>query len=160
MKVSIILPVYNVANFLPSCLDSVCSQTHGDLEIILVDDGSKDNSGSIADDYALKDKRIKVIHKKNDGVSVARNVGIECSTGEYVCFCDSDDLLMPDYVEYLLKMAVENNAQIAVTNRFHYTYYGENFKSDPADTPYVIKELMQQKNALLSFCNRMLQQNL
>lgn len=137
-KVSIILPVYNVEKYLAACLDSVLAQTHKNLEIILVNDGSLDSSLDIANTYAKKDNRIKVIHKDNEGVSVARNVGIDNATGEYVCFCDSDDLLMPDYVEYLLNMARETNADISVSNRFHYNYFSNSFVSDPTDSPYVM----------------------
>lgn len=138
MKVSIILPIYNVEKYLSACLDSVCNQTHKDLEIILVNDGSTDTSGYIADQYSQRDSRIKVLHKKNEGVSVARNVGIDNATGEYVCFCDSDDLLMPDYVEYLLGMVNSTKADIAVTNRFHYNYSGSSFYPDKEDSPYVL----------------------
>lgn len=114
-KVSIIAPVYNVEKYISICLDSLLEQTHQNIEIILVDDGSQDNSGGIADKYAEIDKRIKVIHKENEGVSVARNVGIENSTGDYICFVDSDDYVMPDYVEYLLKLI--NDADVALTTR-------------------------------------------
>ena len=138
MKVSIILPIYNVEKYLSACLDSVCNQTHKDLEIILVNDGSPDTSGYIADQYSQRDSRIKVLHKKNEGVSVARNLGIDNATGEYVCFCDSDDLLMPDYVEYLLGMVNSTKADIAVTNRFHYNYSGSSFYPDKEDSPYVL----------------------
>ena len=138
IKVSIILPIYNVENYLATCLNSVIAQTHKNLEIILVDDGTKDSSGEIADLYARKDNRIKVIHKQNEGVSVARNVGIDNASGEYICFCDSDDIIMHDYVEYLLKMAVKTKADIAVTNRYHYNYSGTKFIEDPNDDPNVL----------------------
>ena len=83
-KVSVIIPVYNVEKYLKECIQSVLRQTYKNLEIILVDDGSKDNSGKICDEYAKKDERIKVIHKKNGGLSDARNVGIDICTGEYI----------------------------------------------------------------------------
>ena len=92
-KVSVIIPVYNVEKYLVECLNSVTNQTLKDIEIICVNDGSTDNSADILDNYAQKDSRIIVIHKENEGVSVARNLGIDKSTGEYLMFVDSDDIL-------------------------------------------------------------------
>lgn len=123
IKVSIIVPIYNVEKYLEKCIESILNQTHTNLEILLVNDGSTDNSGLIADSYAKKDGRIIVIHKKNEKVSMARNVGIDNSTGDYVCFADADDYLMPDYVEYLLDLAVENNADVALTKKMFTTFY-------------------------------------
>lgn len=96
--ISIIVPVYNVKKYLPQCIDSVINQTYTDWELILINDGSKDNSGIICDEYASKDERIKVIHKNNEGVSIARNSGIELAKGEYICFIDSDDWIEPTYL--------------------------------------------------------------
>ena len=104
--ISIIVPVYNVELYLSQCLDSVINQTEADLEIIAVDDGSTDRSGEIADAYAEKDWRITVIHKKNGGLSSARNTGIGLATGEYLLFLDSDDWLDLDTVN-TLKSVVE-----------------------------------------------------
>ena len=95
--ISVIIPIYNVEQFLSDCLDTVLWQTYKNLEIILVDDGSQDNSGQICDDFASRDNRIKVIHKKNGGVSSARNTGIDISTGEYIAFIDPDDCITKDY---------------------------------------------------------------
>ena len=89
--VSGIVPVYKAENFLPKCIDSILNQTYKDFELILVNDGSPDKSGKICDKYSEKDNRIIVIHKKNGGVSSARNIGIENATGKYICFVDSDD---------------------------------------------------------------------
>lgn len=86
IKVSIIIPIYNVEKYVTKCIQSACDQTYYNIEIILVDDESKDNSGKIADSFSRKDGRIKVIHKKNGGVSSARNNGIDASTGDYICF--------------------------------------------------------------------------
>lgn len=94
--ISIVVPVYNVEKFLRSCLDSILFQTYTNWEAILVDDGSNDNSGCICDEYAQKDRRIRVIYKKNGGVSSARNVGIENARGDWFLFCDSDDILYED----------------------------------------------------------------
>lgn len=114
IKVSIILPIYNVDRFFDDCMQSIISQTYKNIEIILVDDGSTDDSGKIADKYAEKDKRIVVIHKHNEGVSTARNTGIQHATGEYICFSDPDDILKPDYIEYLLHLCLNNNTDIGI----------------------------------------------
>lgn len=103
--VSVIVPVYNVAPYLERCLDSVVNQTYGDIEIILVDDGSTDGSTEICDKYAAQDNRIRVIHKANGGVSSARNVGLGCIKGDYVIFVDSDDVIELDMIETLINHA-------------------------------------------------------
>ena len=107
-KVSIIVPIYNTAKYLPKCLDSIVNQTYQNLEIILVDDGSTDDSKKIADHYAKKDKRIKVIHQKNQGQSTARNVGLSKATGDYISFIDSDDEIEASFVEKLLELYTKN----------------------------------------------------
>lgn len=112
-KVSIIIPVYNIEQFLPRCLDSVISQTYTNLEIILVDDGSTDSSGRICDEYAEKDKRIVVVHKANAGVSAARNSGMDIVTGDYIGFVDGDDLVEPQMYEILVRNAVNAEADIS-----------------------------------------------
>lgn len=98
--------------YLPNCIESIISQTYSDWELILVDDGSPDRSGEIADMYAERDSRIKVIHQKNAGVAAARNSGVDIATGEYISFLDGDDFLSPDYITDLLKIAKDNNADI------------------------------------------------
>lgn len=98
-KISVIVPVYKVEQYIGRCIESILAQTFRDFELILVDDGSPDNSGTICDEYADKDNRIKVIHKKNGGVSSARNAGIEVATGEWLCFVDSDDVIDETYLE-------------------------------------------------------------
>ncbi len=109
-KISVIVPIYNVERLLCRCIESIRKQTYKNLEIILVDDGSPDNSGDICEDYADKDRRIKVIHKCNGGLSDARNIGIEF--GEYICFVDSDDWLDLDMLELLHKVCVDRKADI------------------------------------------------
>lgn len=101
--VSIIIPVYNVESYLKETLSSVCKQTYLHLEILCIDDGSTDLSGKICDEFAMKDHRIKVIHKPNGGVSSARNVGLEMATGEYISFVDSDDIIEKEMIEVLLQ---------------------------------------------------------
>lgn len=113
MKISVIIPVYNCEEYLPACLDSIVCQTHTDLEIILVNDGSRDNSPAICDAYAQKDARIRVIHQKNQGVSAARNTGLDAATGNWIGFVDSDDTIEPDIYETLLNLALKHDADIA-----------------------------------------------
>lgn len=112
--ISIIVPVYNVSEYLCECIDSILSQTYQNLEIIIVDDGSTDDSPELCDSYALRDNRIKVIHQKNKGLSAARNKGYEVSNGKYIAFVDSDDAISDLYIESLYRLITENNAQIAV----------------------------------------------
>ena len=113
-KISIIVPFYNVEKYAPKCIESIINQTYTNLEIILVDDGSPDTCGKICDDYALKDGRIKVIHKKNAGLSDARNVGIKEATGKYIGFVDGDDYIEKDMYKYLYNLIKENNADISI----------------------------------------------
>lgn len=100
--ISIIVPIYNVATYLPACIESMLQQTVKDLQIILVDDGSTDRSGTICDEYAAKDTRVEVIHKRNGGVSAARNTGLQKAKGEYITFVDGDDYIHPQALEVLL----------------------------------------------------------
>lgn len=97
-KVSVIVPVYNAEKYLIQCIDSILAQTFTDFELILVNDGSKDSSGKICDEYARKDNRIIVIHKENGGVSSARNIGIDITQGDWIVFVDSDDYISADYI--------------------------------------------------------------
>ncbi len=108
-KISVIIPVYNVEKFLPQCLSSITNQTYKNLEIIIIDDGSPDNSESIYKKYAATDKRIKIIRQENSGISVARNIGLKNATGEYVHFIDSDDYIDLDY--YAKMIAAAQNTQ-------------------------------------------------
>ncbi|MGM9563713.1 MAG: glycosyltransferase family 2 protein [Faecousia sp.] len=108
--VSVIIPVYNTERYLRGCLDSVCAQTYRELEILLVDDGSPDDSGAICDEYAARDARIRVLHQKNSGVCAARNAGLQMATGNYVCFVDSDDRLAENAVADLVSAALRSGA--------------------------------------------------
>lgn len=112
--ISVIVPVYNVEEYLPKCLDSIINQTYKNIEIIIVNDGSTDKSGIICDEYANKDIRIKVIHKENGGLSDARNRGIDIANGDYIGFVDSDDYIAEDMYEYLYDFAVENDLDVAM----------------------------------------------
>lgn len=112
--ISIIVPVYNIEAYLPRCLDSVLAQTYAALEIILVDDGSTDSSGKICDHYAEKDDRIKVIHKRNGGLSDARNAGMDAASGKYIGFVDGDDWIDEDMYRAMYAACEEEKAQVAV----------------------------------------------
>ena len=110
--ISVIIPVYNVEEYLRECVDSVLNQTYGNFEIILVDDGSTDSSGEICDEYVEKDERISVIHQKNSGLSRARNTGFDASEGKYIYFLDSDDYIAENTFESLLGIAEKDNSDI------------------------------------------------
>lgn len=111
--ISVIVPVYNVEKYLPKCLDSIVNQTYRNLEIILVDDGSPDNCGTICDEYAKRDNRIRVIHKENGGASSTRNAGLDVALGEYIGFVDSDDMIHPEMYELLLNALRGSEKKIA-----------------------------------------------
>ena len=112
--ISVIIPVYNVEKYLNKCLESVIAQTETRLEIIIVDDGSTDRSGKICDDFISRDKRIRVFHKENEGVSCARNFGIDHASGRYLGFVDSDDYIAPDMYETLLEILERYSAQMSM----------------------------------------------
>ena len=111
--ISVIVPIYNVEEYLNRCVESLVNQTYKNLEIILVDDGSPDNCPQMCDDWAKKDSRIKVVHKKNGGLSDARNAGLRIATGEYIAFVDSDDWIERCYIEALYRAAADNDAELS-----------------------------------------------
>lgn len=115
-KVSIVVPVFNVCDYLPKCVDSLLGQSYKNIEVVLVDDGSFDGSELLCDGYVAADKRVKVIHKENGGLSSARNAGIREVTSEWITFVDSDDYVEQDYVEVLLSLARSHDADISVTS--------------------------------------------
>ncbi|MCQ2577006.1 MAG: glycosyltransferase [Treponema sp.] len=112
--ISCIVPVYKVEQLLPQCIDSILAQSFTDFELILVDDGSPDNSGKICDEYAQKDSRIVVIHKENGGVSSARNAGLDKAKGEWICFVDSDDWIEKTFFENMYKTACVNSSELVI----------------------------------------------
>ncbi|MFP9112556.1 glycosyltransferase family 2 protein [Flavobacterium sp. RHBU_3] len=134
--VSIIVPVYNVEEYVEKCIQSVIGQTFADIEIILVNDGSLDGSGKICDEYAKKDTRVVCIHKPNGGLSDARNVGLSHATAPYVSFVDSDDWIEPDFIECLYNGCVNNDVMISCCGRF-YAY------PDYAFTKYTLKDTVK-----------------
>lgn len=129
-KISIIVPVYNAEKYLEECLDSLIEQTYKNIEIILIDDGSTDKSACICDEYAEKDKRVKILHQKNSGVSVARNKGLDKHTGDYVMFVDSDDWIEPNTCEILINKITAEKKDLLI-----YNYYLErkNFSEKNSD---------------------------
>ena len=139
-KISIIIPVYNIEAYLPRCLDSILSQTFSDFEVIIVDDGSKDSSGIIADTYKQKDNRIKVIHKANGGVSTARFEGIKAAKGEFIGFVDGDDIIEPDMYSVLIDNAEKYNADIS------HCGYKMVFPDGRVDYYYNTNRLIEQDN--------------
>ena len=120
-KISIIIPVYNVENYIRRCLDSVINQTLKDIEIIIVNDGTKDNSLEICNEYADLDSRIKIFSKKNEGLGLTRNYGIDRANGKYVAFLDSDDFVDFDFYEKLLENAEKNSTDACFANIKLYT---------------------------------------
>ena len=145
-KVSIIVPVYNVEKYIEKCLKSLISQSDKNIEIILIDDGSKDNSGKICDTYKRKDSRIKVIHKENAGVSEARNLGIQKATGRYLCFVDADDFVMNDYIEYMHQLIVKESSDIAVCTKMF-----SNFNEEQSSDEMI--EVLDGENAIIRILN-------
>ena len=120
--ISVIVPVYNAELYLESLLQSILRQTFEQFELLLIDDGSTDRSGSICDEYKLTDNRIKVIHKRNEGQGNARNLGLDLAQGEWIFFADDDDIVEKDALEELLRIANEENSDLVVAG-----YYGYNF---------------------------------
>lgn len=112
--VSVIIPIFNTGGYLRECISSVCCQTYPDLQIIMVDDGSQPETAAICDELAIGDSRIEVVHKINEGVSIARNTGLALAKGEIICFVDSDDTISPDMIEKLVGALEKNDAQIAM----------------------------------------------
>ena len=110
--ISVIVPIYNVEEYLDECIESICNQTYDNLEIIMIDDGSTDRSGNIADKWAKLDKRCNIYHKKNEGISVARNCGIEKAKGKFLIFVDSDDLLEKNMIERLHQEALKEQVDM------------------------------------------------
>lgn len=137
-EVSVIVPVYQVGQYLRQCLDSILNQTFKDIEVILIDDGSKDNSGKICDEYALNDNRVKVIHQKNMGLSDARNSGMNLMSGKYFMFVDSDDYVSELMIEKLYIRAVETDADVVCCN---FEYFWENNEKESFSTKEKTEEL-------------------
>lgn len=141
-KVSIVVGIYNSDKFLRKGLDSIRSQTYSNIEVLMMDDGSTDNSGTICDEYAKMDDRFIVIHKENTGVCDSRNIGITIATGEYICFMDGDDWLAPDFVEYMMRIIEMTDASMAFSDHIFTSY-------DQVQVPYDNIEIWDSKKAIL-----------
>lgn len=142
--VSVIVPIYNVEQYLRECIDSIIRQTYKNLEIILVDDGSPDNCGKIAETYAEKDNRIKVLHKENGGLSDARNVGITEAKGEYISLIDSDDYISEFFIEIMMKNAMKYDADVITTGQ------SEQFFDESKERPELAKSADDFKSRCIS----------
>lgn len=158
VKITAIMPVYNVEKYIGKCIESLQAQTLTEWELIAVDDGSPDNSGAICDAYALLDKRITVIHKENGGAPSARNTAIPKAKGEYLYFIDSDDWAEPEMFEDMYNSAKENNAQLVVAGYYIDTYY--------SDTQYYTQEqslpskVFKSQREFREYAHRMFDKNL
>lgn len=142
--ISVIVPVYNVANYLPQCVDSILAQDYRDLEVILIDDGSTDASGRICDQYGAKDSRVRVIHQKNGGAAAAKNAGLRVASGAYLAFADSDDYLEPGAYGFLMKTLLEMGAD-AVQGSFREIYQNR------AEEQRISEEALEEYDYLLRF---------
>jgi glycosyltransferase involved in cell wall biosynthesis len=151
-KISIIVPVYNVEKYLSFCVDSLLRQTYTDFEILLIDDGSKDNSGKLCDDLKLKDNRITVYHKPNGGLSDARNFGIEHSNGDFYLFIDSDDALHPDFCKVLMELQKKYNADITACSMRRFYDYSKISEFDKAICSSTEK-VVYDKDILIQYFN-------
>ena len=147
--VSVVLPIYNVEQYLDRCLRSIVNQTYGNLEIILVDDGSPDNCPKMCEDWAKRDSRIKVIHKENAGLGMARNTGIENANGEYICFFDSDDYIALDAIEQAYDTASKTNADIVLFGFNTVSSNGRIIKQDIPDTDKAVYSEKEIQTLLL-----------
>lgn len=151
MQISIIIPVYNASNYLYQCIESVVNQSFPYFEVLLINDGSTDESGAICDEYAKKDDRIKVFHKKNEGVSVARNLGITESNGEWICFVDSDDYVSENYLLAFIEILSQNENIDFVIQGFVKLKDSNEYKRDLGD------EVMKASNFNELFINKNIQ---
>lgn len=147
--ISVIVPVYMGEQWLPRCIDTIINQTYSNLDIILVNDGSPDNSGTICDEYACKDARIRVVHKENGGLSDARNAGLDVARGDYIMFVDEDDMIHPQMVSIMLKTITDNDADIAVckfemvpdVDIDQYAHLSENPRVECFEQPDIMNQL-------------------
>ena len=145
-KISIIVPIYNVEQFLEECVKSILDQTYQDLEVILVNDGSIDRSGEICDELAATDGRIIVFHQNNQGTSEARNTGLKLATGQYIGFVDSDDVIHPNMYEWLMAALQEEKAEVAICHER--AFHDRNCNFDEMDLKY--NEKVEDREQLFS----------
>lgn len=159
--ITVIIPVYKVEDYLRDCVDSVCTQTYQNLEIILVDDGSPDHSGELCDQLALTDPRIRVIHKENGGLSSARNAGLEIATGQFVSFVDSDDWIAPDMYSRLYSLMQKHKAQVGIgglqfSNGVHFNLdYPQKQDVEIFSRLDALQEITRNQKCTNSFCDKL-----
>ena len=163
-KISVIIPVYNIENFLEKCINSIISQSYSNIEIILIDDGSTDRSSEICDYYASNDRRIKVVHKKNKGLSSARNIGLDIATGTLISFVDGDDYIHRMMLENLYKHKINHMADIVTCNYLNVYKYSkpiiQNNNNMPlAESVYsteeALEDLLYEKNTTNTACAKL-----
>lgn len=163
--ISVIVPVYNVEKYLENCVDSIIKQTYKNIEIILVDDGSSDNSGNLCDNFMENDSRIKVYHKKNGGLSDARNYGIKKANGSYITFIDSDDTIDNDYIEYLFSLIEKYHVDLSIctysviTDDKKISYIDEDIEVK-LDKITALKELLCENKFSVSACAKIYKKEL
>ena len=160
MKVSVVMAVYNAKESVGRMIDSLLAQTFHDFEIVIVDDGSTDGSGEICDNYARQDNRIRVIHKKNGGVSAARQTGIETALGEYVIHADADDYVEPNMLEGLYTIAKKDNADVVFCDFFEDSANGKitlRVQQPPTQPQKTLRALLQQLHG--SCCNKLIKRD-
>lgn len=148
--ISVIVPIYNVEKYICKCVNSILNQTYKNIEIFLVDDGSPDRCGKICDEYSQKDSRIRVIHKKNGGLSDARNVALDVMKGDYVTFIDSDDYIARDYISYLHKLIVNTHADISICEFKYVTEEGKIINHFHDNDKHIV---MDREKALFELLN-------
>ena len=165
--ISVIVPVYNIKEYLPRCVKSICAQTYSNLEILLVDDGSTDGTGQLCDELAVSDKRIRVLHKENGGSSSARNMGIENASGKYLGFVDSDDYIEPDMYEKLYQALQRYDVPIAQIGRDEIDAEGNilaNICEPPTEEICICSEDFMQELLMhrgdCSFCTKLIKKDL
>lgn len=165
--ISVIIPVYNVKGYIARCLESVVLQTYQNLEIVVIDDGSEDGSGNICESYKKQDTRIKVYHKTNGGLSDARNFGLDRCRGEYVAFVDGDDVVAPDYIEYLYFLITKGRADISSCGIIPFIekepvnkLYKKNQPLDIVCTEDMLKRMAMQISTTHSACNKLFKASL
>ena len=150
--ISVILPVYNVEAYLRRCIDSILKQTYTEFEVLMIDDGSTDNSGMICDEYCALDHRCKVIHQENRGLSGARNTGLRKALGEYIAFIDSDDYIHPCYLEYLHRAINEGDYQMSIT-LYDVYWLKSGVAISPPEVQYSSMVVSRDKLLYGMFCN-------
>lgn len=155
--VSIIIPCYNVERYVTKCIHSIMEQTYRNIEILAIEDESTDNTSDILDKIAKKDDRVTIVHKKNEGVSIARNSGIEKATGDYIVFVDGDDYLSNDYVEYMLQLAQKDNADFVLSLNCYHKIKDSQIKEDSIRTltPSEATALLLSKRVIVGCWNKM-----